>query len=272
MKSCIKPGRMEIDKLLSAFCIALCISFQAQAVSDSTTTVPFRNIAEATDAMVTRYGYVITLETPRYVYEGDLEDQPLQSRNDADRVAKGTARRLLLAKAVPLTLELPTASSIGTDAMSSVVSKLAHDAGSSDHGAHFRVIQEGNVFHVVPSEVKDVSGNWVTYTSPFDIPVSMPPIDRSVLDAVKAVFTPVADTAHAKVMLLVAPFRTLRDLRTKVGASNESARTVLTRILTSTTTRMTWRVFYDIPAGAYFVSVTVVPDKASAAPTPAIAR
>src|SRR5438132_601929 len=108
-----KMRAWPLELLAAAFALLHITPINAQNASGAVESVTVGSMAEATDALVSRYSYVITLETPRYLYEGDLEDQPAQFRNDADRVAKGTAPKILIAKGTQLTLSLPARASIG---------------------------------------------------------------------------------------------------------------------------------------------------------------
>src|SRR5579862_4771363 len=107
------------------------------------------------DALDQRYGYVVTLETPPYVYEDDLQDE-MALRNDSGRVSKSIGpKKIMTAKGLPLSLNLPPAANVGTVEMSSIVKQLVQNVSTSNRGAHYRVEQEGDVFHIIPSEVRD---------------------------------------------------------------------------------------------------------------------
>ena len=73
------------------------------AIDGPTEVVKFRSLPEAVDALDKRYGYVITVETPPYVYEDDLQDESAL-RSNSSGVSKGAAPRILVAKGVPLSL------------------------------------------------------------------------------------------------------------------------------------------------------------------------
>jgi hypothetical protein len=80
---------VRLAELLVVMCVLLQINpMQAQAAPTGTAaTVTVGSMAEAMDVLVSRYGYVVTLETPRYVCADDLEDQPAEFQ-------RGTPRRI----------------------------------------------------------------------------------------------------------------------------------------------------------------------------------
>jgi hypothetical protein len=255
-------------KSLAATCVLLDTNIVcAQPVSQGKEAVTVGSVPEAMDALVERYGYVVTLETPPYVYEDDLQDE-MALRNDSGRVSKSIAPKILTAKGLPLTLSLPPAANVGRVEMSSVVKQLAQNVSTSDRGAHYRVEQEGDVFHIIPSEVRDANGTWVPHTPIFDTPISIPTAERSIRDTVQAVCSALGTANHVHVGLLVYPLNTLHYSSSTVGASNEVARSVLTRALAGLDRKLTWRVFYDIPMNSYLLSIIFVPDRTSLASSP----
>jgi hypothetical protein len=231
----------------------------AQTAVNGTEATTFRSLPEAVDGLDKRYGYVITVETPPYVYEGDLQDE--RALRNPGSLSKSTAPPIWVAKGVPVSLNLPPAASVDRAGMSSIVRQLAQNGSKGDHGAHFRTEQEGDVFHIIPTEVRDRTGNWVAHTPLFDTRISIPTKERSMLDTVQAVCDALAAANHVSVRLLVYPLNTLHYTNSTVGASDEAARSVLTRALTGLDRKLTWRVFYDIPMNSYLLSMLFVQNR-----------
>jgi hypothetical protein len=231
----------------------------AQTAIDGAEAATFRSLPEAVDALDKRYGYVITVETPPYVYEGDLQDE--RALRNPSSLSKSTAPPIMVEKGVPLNLSLPPAATVDRVGVSSIVRQLAQNGSTGDHGAHFRVEQDGDDFHIIPSEVRDAKGNWVAYTPLFDTRISIPMKERSMLDTVQAVCDALGAANHVSVRLLVYPLNTLHYTNSTVGASDEAARSVLTRALTGLDRKLTWRVFYDIPMNSYLLSILFVQDR-----------
>ena len=157
-----------------------------------------------------------------------------------------------------MSLNLPPAATVDRVGMTSIVKQLAQNGSKGDHGAHFRIEQEGDVFHIIPFEVRDAKGNWAAYTPIFDTRISLPTKERSMLDTVQAVCDALGAANHVSVRLLVYPLNTLHFTNSTVGANDELARSVLTRALTGLDRKLTWRVFYDIPINSYLLSILFV--------------
>ena len=82
-----------------------------------------------------------------------------------------------------------------------------------------------------------------------------------MLDTVQALCDTLGAANHVSVRLLVYPLNTLHYTSSTFGASNEAARSVLTRALTGLDRKLTWRVFYDIPMNSYLLSILFVRDR-----------
>jgi hypothetical protein len=235
----------------------------AQTGSGATTSLNVTSLADAVDALVSRSGYIITLERPRFEYSGDLEEIPTEHRRDLDQYPKGGAPRILQSRGNAFSLKLPGESILKLQDISAVLQQIVQTQSMSDHGGHFHVEQTGEAFHLVPTEVQDRDGNWVAYHSILDALITIPAKDRSALETVEAVCAAVSTGAHAPVMVLQAPMMLLLNSREVLSAKDESARTVLTRALAGMNQKLTWNVFYDVPARSYMLLIFVVPDKTS---------
>ena len=108
--------------------------------------------------LVARYGYVITFEDPRRTYEGDLQDVTALVRNDLNKYQFGRVPKVTVPRGGRLTLQLPSSASATTQEMASVLDQLMRIQSRRSEGGHFRVIQDEDVFHILPTEVRDRNG------------------------------------------------------------------------------------------------------------------
>jgi hypothetical protein len=115
-----------------------------------------RPVAKAVEELVSRYGYVITYEDPRHAYEGDIQDVTTKVRKDLEQYPP--APKVIVPLGGTLTLTIPSSSSISPQAVASVLEQLMRVQSTRGEGGHFRVVQSGDVFHVLPTEVRDRSG------------------------------------------------------------------------------------------------------------------
>jgi hypothetical protein len=229
-----------------------------------------RPVAAAVQELVSRYGYVITYEDPRHVYQGDLEDVTAKVRKDLDRHPPGKAPKVIVPLDATLTLNIPSSSAITVQDMASVLEQLVQAQSSSGRGGRFRVERAGEVFHVLPTEVRDGNGNWASQTSILDVPISLPMEDRSADEMINAICNAVSMAARVQVGLtfnvggISDPSRP-RPYR--LGADNERARDVLIRALNlvGTNQKRTWVLFYDPSENGhmYFLTIQGVPNRSS---------
>lgn len=241
-----------------------------------------RPVAKAVEELVSRYGYVITYEDPRHAYEGDLQDVTTQVRKDLDQYPPGKAPKVIVPRGGRLTLALPSSASVSTQSVASVLGQLIRAQSSRGEGGHFRVVQVGEVFHVVPTEVRDRNGNWTAQSSILDVPISLPVEDRSEGAMVDAIAKAVSAEAHVKVYIGGGVGRGIfnpnRPQPYNLGADNERASDVLMRALvllndpksgTWISQRLTWQLLYDSSDNAYFLNIAVVPNRTSSPPVAA---
>jgi hypothetical protein len=237
-----------------------------------------RPVAKAAEELVARYGYVITYEDPPFSYEGDLRDVTTQVRRDLDRYSPGKAPKVLVPRGGTLTVSLPSsASGVSTQTMASALGQLVRAHSSRDQGGRFRVVQVGDIFHIVPYEIKDRNGNWIAQNSILDSPISLPIEDRTEVGMLDAVVTAVSSVAHAKIHISggfgMGIENPDRPASYRLGANNEPARDVLMRALvllndpkagTWRPQRQRWQLLYDSDASSYFLDISPVPDLPSA--------
>jgi hypothetical protein len=232
-----------------------------------------RPVAKAVEELVSRCGCVITYEDPRFGYSGELEDVTTQVRKDLDRYPAGGAPKVIGPRGGKLTVTLPSPSSINTQTVALALNQLMTAQSIRGAGGRYRVIQVGDVFHVIPTEVRDQNGNWTAQRSILDVPISLPMEDRSEAEMIDAIVKAVSAEAHIKFYLASGVGGGIgnpnRPRPYRLGADNEPARDVLRRALallndpkagTWIAQKLRWQIFYDSPDNRYFLNIAVVPD------------
>ncbi len=229
-----------------------------------------RPVAAAVEELVSRYGYVITYEDPRHVYQGDLEDVTAKVRKDLDKYPPGKAPKVIVPSTATLTINVPSSSTITTQDMASVLQQVMQAQSNSGRGGRFRVEQVADVFHVLPTEARDQNGNWTAQTSILDVPISLPMEDRSADAMINAICNAVSAATHFQVGLTFGVGGISDPSRPRpyrFGADNEQAREVLMRALNllNTSQKRTWVLFYDASENLqmYFLTIQSVPNRSS---------
>jgi hypothetical protein len=214
-----------------------------------------RPVAEAVLSFAKRYPTVVTYEDPRYVYSGDVLDVTERVRRNP-----ATGVRTLIPRGGLLQVSYDVEESTGepVDFASSVKSILeAANVGSS--GGRFDLRQEGNVFHIVPVEVRDLQGRWVKHNSILDTPITLSTDELNGYQLTEAILAQVGQANEVGVGLAVERFtNTFMRHTGRVSATREPARDVLLRVLHEMSERFTYLMLYD-PSGKYYVlNVAVV--------------
>jgi hypothetical protein len=222
-----------------------------------------RPVEKAVEMLVLRYGYVITYEDPRYEYGDDLEDVTSKVRKDMDKYPPGSAPKVIIPRGEKLTFSMPPVT--GPQDVRSTLNTLVQI--SRGRGGHFRVLESGGVFHVLPTEVRDTNGNWAATGSIFDARISIPSQERTERQLIDVICTAASSAAHINVVSSGGSWIAHGISSTPsppvyaFQANNEVARDVLTRALAITKqAKRTWLLLYDVSQRAYFLSILAVPD------------
>jgi hypothetical protein len=223
-----------------------------------------RAVATAVLLLIERYGYVITYEDAPLTYSEDLQDVTLERHADLSFLKKPGTVREIIPVGERLTLNLMPASAM-TDSknMAVVIGQMLKDHARSNQGARFRLHQTDGVFQIVPSEVRDSSGQWVAYTPVLDTKITLPGLDRSAAAMLDAICKAVSDAMHIHVVVGHIPVNTLASYHGILTASDEPARNVLMRALNDTGRRLVWGLDYDAATREYYLSIGLVPDRPS---------
>jgi len=232
-------------------------SAQTAPTSEALTVDDPRPVAQAVQALASRYGYVITYEDPRYAYEGDLADVTNDVRRDLGRYASGKAPKVLVPFAYTLTLSVPTASTIDVQTMSAILQQLVQAQSASNHGGHFNIERDGAIFHVIPTGARDRQGNWSQRPSILDVPISLPTEKRDEHATLAAICGAVSAASNVKVEIgggvggLVQQYL--------LGADHENARSVLTRAVTAFGPKISWVLLYGNQSTDDAYSLSLIP-------------
>jgi hypothetical protein len=207
-----------------------------------------RPVGRAVRTLQTRYGYVITYEDPQYTDEDDLQNVSASVVRNYSNYAPGTAPKVIVPKGSQLTLHLPASLNIGTQDLNAILQQLVRAQATGPRGGHFRVEQTGEVFHVIPTEVRDRNGNWSPHASILGTPISLPEQDRGEEELYQQIADALKAARHIGIRVLInggwVIGRPAPELRTTMGATQEPARTVLSRALQLHPVRRTWALLH----------------------------
>src|SRR5262245_27186154 len=216
-----------------------------------------RPVAEAVKQLQEKYGWIITYEDPRLAYESDLVDEtdPKYSQ------AHPGGSRALTPKGGRLEISYFVSSATGKpENPKALLQTLLNAHAASANPGRFELRQSGQVFHVIPAQVKDVSGRWVHQASILDIPITFPEKERSILETLETFTSALSSASQMKVAIGTIPLNLFVRHRTTQSASSEPAREALIRTLESTNRRFSWRLLYDPGMKMFALNVRSVPN------------
>ena len=225
------------------------IDANAQIESRDLTVDDPRPVAEAIFRMIRQYPTIVTYEDPRYVYSEDIQDVTERVR----RNASDTGRRILVPKGGPLqvTYEVNTDSNQPVSC-ANVLAAILQAARVNPSGGRFAVKQQGEMFHVVPAQVRDISGKWVQQTPILDTPITLYVEQQDYHQLIEAIVAEVSKASGEKVVLYDDQFApSFANRIGRVNATNQPARDVLMTALHAMSDRFTYRLLYD-PGVKYY--------------------
>jgi len=123
-----------------------------------------------------------------------------------------------------------------------VVSALVKTYNSASVSDAFQVIQQGALYHVVPTKSLDAKGEPRERRSRFDVAVTVDDRERSAYEMLAAVLQQVSAAAGEPLGLGLVPMNLLMSAKIRGGAQEEKARDVIVRTLeaTSAPSTCTW--------------------------------
>ncbi len=189
-----------------------------------------RPVDKALQTLQSKYGYVVTYEDPPYAYEGDLKDETEATGGSNSRSQRV---RMLVPIGGSVSLSLPPSGS-DSRTLGPVLSQLLQSHAALQNGGHFRLQEEGGVFHVIPTEVRDSNGNWETLVPLLDSRITIPTLTNADgIVMLSAICDALSNASGTRVFLGTIPQNILMQNHGNLEANNEVARTVLLRALAS---------------------------------------
>jgi hypothetical protein len=219
-----------------------------------------RPMGQAVLSLIRSYPVTITYEDPRYEYAGDLRDitrQVSKTRHPQVRTIVPSGG------ALQATYDVSQDSGEPVD-MAGAIQKVIDANNLARHGGHFEVLQSGETFHVVPTEVRDGKGRWIPQHSVLDTPITFSSGgERDGFDLIEAILQEVSVASAQKIVggrpnvaMTCSSLGCVQNKRT-VDARNEPARDVLMRLVNSLNPRYTWVLYYGLPERYYVFNLVL---------------
>jgi hypothetical protein len=217
-----------------------------------------RPIAKAISELETRFGWVITYEDPRYANPADIADVTEKVRRDLHKYKPGKAPKVLVPKGGSLVFEYDyIADSTGRPDPNLILEALLAAHTGSGNAGGFRLERGDQIFHVVPAEIKDISGSVVPQKSLLDVAISIPAKERNGLQMLEALCAEVSRYVQLPVVVGTVPHGLFLQHKENEGVESAIARDFLVQLLerTGNGTRLSWQLFYDPGLRMYALNI-----------------
>jgi len=231
-----------------------------------------RPVWNAVRYLENEYGWLITYEESSYYVNLDHPDV-VPSNPDGPKSANETSVRylgkrpngggLLIPSEKHLEVTFEDPHGLGDDNDKERILNAIVQASSAEGTGYFKVLHEGNYWHIVPTSTRDESGRLQPYVSLLDTKVSLPQKDRSLGEAVHEVLKQIGSARGVTIGEGMIPTNMFISRRDDSEVHDEPARDVLDELFETagrsgaapdspTLFRVTWTINFD-PGGNQFV-------------------
>lgn len=244
----VVPGlSIMVCAILGANSAAVKKHFLAQPETLSVNTP--RPVGAAMQMLERKYGFVITYEDAPYIHETDIEDHTVPEW----KLAHPNGHRALSPKrgSLEITYQTPPGP-IKPDEIRSVIQKILDAHAEKNNPGRFRVLQEGEMFHVIPIQVRGSSGSMMSVNSILDTPISFPEQKRTLNETLEIIANSVSKARGIKFIVGTVPMNLVLRTYSRQGATNEKARDALISAFKVTNTKLSWRILYG-PGWKWYV-------------------
>jgi len=132
----------------------------------------------------------------------------------------------------------------------------------------FRIERAGNVFHVVPNQIRAPSGEWIDQRPVLDANISYTVDEQrgsNALEVLEAICDQLTTVGGTRVELGNVPGIMLLNSKVTISVSNQRARDVLRDTLQAVDARLTWRLLYNPEVDWYLLNIAAVVNPTDAA-------
>jgi hypothetical protein len=249
--------RQSISFIAVSAALVFAMRVQAQTKAVDLYVEDPRPVAGAVASLTSRFPVVVTYEDPPYRFPGDLTDVTSMVRRDQYEISNVPKIIVPMTRALAVRYEGLAENDEPQNwqaALQAVVA--AHDVNAA--GGRFRVQQDGDVFHVVPSEVQDQRGRWVAQTPVLDALISIPRTELGGYQMLERICKELSETTGARVIVGVVPPGAFMFQKGILEAKDEQARDVLLRTIREMHPGLTWQFLYGVSGDRFALNVLPV--------------
>ncbi len=265
----------RLTRVICAFPSLICTSLVwAQGPTTTLAVNDPRPVAAAAMEVERLSGVPVNYEDLRYENPADLQDITDQIMTPAQKAQATPGVRVIVPRGGTLSVPVYTDADGRLSDFSSVVTALnalvSAYATSPVRAGSFTVELGNGVVYIEPSQVRDAAGNTDGVHPVLSTPVTFPPQSRTGFDTVRMILDQVSQASGLKLDLGTAPMGVLASFEIEIGASNEPASHVISRLLAALATAgaavpysgpaMSYSMYFDPRLKFYALNVHFVPN------------
>ena len=235
-------------------CAAATLATPSQSAQLSTAVRDPRPLAAMVLQLENVRAWQITYEDPTYSYGADIEDV-------TDHVVRNAIDRGRLKVLVPKTntLSVPALGDISDEhkALAAVVTQYNAMVGYEA----FQIVQNGQIFHIVPKSAKDEAGQPRDITAVLGTKIAIGAGERSMFQLIDEICVKISAASGTPVKIGTVPQSLLRNLRTTVSTAGrkQPARAIMDEAVSRSGIRLSWRLLFDPKDRFYALNLHDVP-------------
>jgi hypothetical protein len=227
-----RPNRTVLSCLLVGLVLGVALDAKpGQSSSIDVSGIGLRPLADAILELEARHGWIITYEDPPYSSPSVVEEAAKV------RVDGGLSKKVLAPRARFFVFDYRH---LDTTKPREVLSSMLTEYNAGYDEA-FRLVQQGSVFHVIPTRSSNTNGMPTERRSLLDVRVSIEPDTRSAHETLLLILRQVS-LATGETVNLGTTWNLLDQSMVQGGAVNELARDALVRTVAATRMTLSWRL------------------------------
>jgi hypothetical protein len=240
-----------------------------------------RALAQAALQLEGLIGIAINYEDVPYIYAGDIQDVAESVMSPEQKAAHPVAHvwvprngqiSLDLSK-VPGFAEQSALSSAGTLGSARLIDALITQHVKQNLPGVYTSTSSNGAFYITPTQLRGALGSLTNASPALDAKVTLAYQERTAGETLDAILKQVSQSAGVQIALGRAPFNALATTRVSIGANDEAARSVISRLLLALASRtladgsvaslMAYHLYYDPGMRYYMMNIHGVPQSQS---------
>jgi hypothetical protein len=228
---------MIFQRVMATMGLMAAFLVNASAASNTITVQDARPVAKAIQELNERYGWQITYEDPPYRDVSDMPDVT-PSVQEGSSVAPGTSYANV-PKAAILSFPLPATNKDELSTVNAVVKSY----NEGHRGFEFAVVHGAGLLHVVPRQMTGSSGNLEPVKPVLDTLITIEPKERTSYALIEEVLKKVSIATNTHVDMGGVPVNMLDNMKTSIGGSGKTARSILEQWILESDAPLSWLLF-----------------------------